>query len=95
MRESKLERKLVREIKNRGGQAVKWVAPGERGVPDRIVIMPLGKIYFVELKGEGGIVSQLQWRWLKRLIAWGHKAYILDCEEELDKFLKVVDLDAV
>lgn len=30
----------------------KWVAPGTRGVPDRIIIMPEGKTYFVEMKQE-------------------------------------------
>ena len=93
MRESKLERKLVSEIKRRGGQAVKWTAPGERGVPDRIVIMPHGKIYFVELKGEGGKVHPLQARWIGKLIKLGHKAQVVGSEQELDEFLQVVDLE--
>lgn len=36
-----------------GGRSYKWVSPGCSGVPDRIVILPPGKIFFVELKSEG------------------------------------------
>lgn len=53
MLESGLERGLVETVKKMGGKAYKWVSPGEIGVPDRIVILPGGKIIFVELKRPG------------------------------------------
>lgn len=53
MLESALERSLVGAVKKIGGRAYKWVSPGETGVPDRIVILPWGKIIFVELKRPG------------------------------------------
>lgn len=60
MLEKEVEKKLVSGIRKMGGRAYKWVSPGANGVPDRIVILPHGRIIFVELKTETGRVSKLQ-----------------------------------
>lgn len=60
MPEREVEKKLVDGIRKLGGRAYKWVSPGANGVPDRIVILPGGRIVFVELKTEIGRVSKLQ-----------------------------------
>lgn len=44
LRESSIERKLVTEVKKRGGLAVKFVSPGFDGVPDRLVLFPGGML---------------------------------------------------
>ena len=51
--EKDIEKRLVREVKKLGGLCLKWVSPGNSGVPDRIVLMPGGKAIFVELKRPG------------------------------------------
>ncbi len=53
MYESDFERKLCTYIKSLGGKAFKWVSPGARGVPDRIAILPGGRIIFIEVKRPG------------------------------------------
>lgn len=53
LRESVIEKALVKEAKSRGGMAVKFVSPGFDGVPDRLVLLPGGKCAFVELKAPG------------------------------------------
>ena len=50
MLESTVEGHLREEAKKRKGMALKFVSPGMNGVPDRIVLMPDGKMAFVELK---------------------------------------------
>lgn len=50
VREDVIERHLVNEVKKAGGIAYKFTSPGRRGVPDRIVLLPNGKIIFVECK---------------------------------------------
>ena len=40
MREKTIERRLVQEVKRRGGICPKWVSPGFDGVPDRLVFLP-------------------------------------------------------
>lgn len=50
MREKVVEKYLREEIEKLGGTCEKFVSPGKRGVPDRIITMPGGVIEFVELK---------------------------------------------
>lgn len=53
MLESTLEKSICKYIKDYGGRAFKWVCPGCTGVPDRICILPFGRIIFVEMKRPG------------------------------------------
>ena len=43
-----------------GGKSYKFVSPGNPGVPDRIFILPGGKVFFVELKRKIGRLSNVQ-----------------------------------
>ena len=65
--ESKIEEWLVNQVKQMGGIADKFVSPANPGVPDRLVIMPNGRIYFVELKATWGHASNIQ--------KWQHDRY--------------------
>lgn len=58
--EKTTEAYLRDEVKARGGRSYKWVSPGCAGVPDRIVILPGGRVVFVELKSEGRTSSGQQ-----------------------------------
>ncbi|WP_294856424.1 VRR-NUC domain-containing protein [uncultured Oscillibacter sp.] len=60
MKESAIEAKLVRMVRDRGGLCYKFVSPGNPGVPDRIVITPDGKTIYAELKTEAGRLAAIQ-----------------------------------
>ena len=60
MRESSIESKLDRMVRERGGLCFKFVSPGNPGVPDRIVITPAGRTVYVELKTEVGRLAAIQ-----------------------------------
>ena len=60
MKESAIEAKLVRMVRDRGGLCYKFVSPGNPGVPDRIVITPDGKTIYTELKTEVGRLAAIQ-----------------------------------
>lgn len=77
MKEADLESRLVRGVKKLGGQAFKFVSPGNAGVPDRLVILPGGRIYFVELKTDRGRLSPMQGVQLKRLHDLGASVVIV------------------
>lgn len=77
MREKDIEKILVNGVKDVGGRAYKWVSPGNNGVPDRIVILPEGRIVFVELKTESGTLSSLQQVQIKRLRELGQTVEIV------------------
>ena len=55
MLESYYENKLRLKIKNLkcGALCLKFVSPGYTGVPDRIILLPGGKLTFVEIKKPG------------------------------------------
>lgn len=90
MRESLLERRLVREVKRIGGIAPKWVSPGNSGVPDRIVILPTGQTVYVEMKAPGKPLGALQEHWKRKLEKLGHRHYKLDSVEDIDRFIQEV-----
>jgi hypothetical protein len=63
LREAEIEARLVRGVKEAGGLCYKFVSPGNPGVPDRLILLPGGRILFVELKTPGGKLSNIQsWR---------------------------------
>jgi len=87
MRESFLERKLIDAVKQIGGKAVKWVAPGSRGVPDRIIILPDGQTAFVEMKAPRKPLGPLQKKWANDLRKLGHKVYKIDSVVDIEAFI--------
>ena len=67
MRENYIEAWLRKQIEELGGKFYKWTSPGNDGVPDRIAILPGGKIYFVALKTEKGRLSEIQ-KWVQDIL---------------------------
>lgn len=90
MKETKLEQYLVKEIKKENGLCLKWMSPGAKGVPDRIIIMPGGKTYFVEMKQVSGRIDPLQKYVHKQFTQRGHKVYVLWTKEQVNEFVKKV-----
>ena len=88
--ESQLERKFCDKIKHLGGLPLKFVSPGRAGVPDRIVLMPHGKIYFVEMKSSAGQTSIIQEYVFKKFSELGFKVHIINSVESLENFLSKI-----
>ena len=89
MRESELERILVNEVRRIGGRAYKWVSPGNDGVPDRIVFLPGGKVYLIELKTDTGKLSVLQKIQINRLQGLGQTVLVVRGMQGLIEFFRV------
>lgn len=90
--EKDIERKLRLAIEARGGLCLKWVCPGWSGVPDRIVLLPRGRIVFVELKKpKGGRISKLQWYWQQRLSGLGFAHRFIWDEKTLQNFISSIE----
>ena len=60
MKESVIEARMVRMVRERGGLCYKFVSPANPGVPDRIVITPEGQTIYIELKTEIGRLANIQ-----------------------------------
>lgn len=87
MREKTIEEKLVKTVKAMGGLAPKFVSPGMDGMPDRLLLLPRGKIAFVETKATGKKPRPLQKRRKKQLEALGFTVYLLDDERQIGGML--------
>lgn len=90
MREKAIEAKLVRAVKSMGGLAPKFTSPGLDGVPDRLVLLPGGKIAFIELKAPGKALRPLQVRRKSQLESLGFSVYCIDRPEEIGGILSEI-----
>jgi hypothetical protein len=90
--ESEIEAYLVKSVKNKKGLCMKWTSPGNAGVPDRIVIVPGGDIYFVELKAEGkrDNLSPLQKNFIQKLENLNCEVRVIASFQEVDEFIEEV-----
>lgn len=87
MREKTTETKLVKAVRAIGGLAPKFVSPGLDGVPDRLVLLPGGRIAFIELKAQGKTLRPLQVRRKRQLEALGFSVYCIDRPEQIGGIL--------
>jgi hypothetical protein len=88
MKEGQLERRLKREVEKLGGKALKFVSPGMSGVPDRIILFPGGRIFFVELKAPGEHLRPLQEKRAKELQALGFPVLRVDSQAAIENFVR-------
>lgn len=87
MREKEIEKKLTLAVKKLGGICPKFVSPGFDGMPDRIVLLPMGRFGFVEVKAPGKKPRPIQTARHKLLQQLGFKVYVLDSEEQIGGIL--------
>ena len=91
MKETEVEKRLVRAVKARQGEAYKWSSPARRGVPDRLCILPGGLVVAVECKRPGATPTPLQAREMARLRALGVPTYLVDSPAAVDAFMSSID----
>lgn len=87
MREKTIEQKLSLMVKRQGGICPKFVSPGFDGMPDRIVLLPGGRMAFVEVKAPGKKPRPLQTSRHNLLRRLGFRVYVLDSEEQIGEIL--------
>lgn len=78
MTEKEIEQMLVREVRRRGGWALKFISPGVNGMPDRLVLLPPERMAFVELKAPGKKMRPLQVKRKGQLETLGFSVYCID-----------------
>jgi hypothetical protein len=88
-RENDLEDFFRRRVRLLGGYTEK-ITGMSRGCPDRLVLLPGGRIYLVELKAETGSVEPLQVVWHQRAAAMGTKVAVVYGREGVIKWLRSV-----
>lgn len=96
-REKKVEQILGQKTQEIGGLALKWISPGNAGVPDRIVFLPVPSAHqeivnryvkLVETKAPGEQPNALQVRVRHRLAKRGITVHVVDCVEDVIRVLR-------
>lgn len=87
MLEKQVERYLVKKVEAIGGKAYKFTSPGRAGVADRIVCLPDGSTWFVELKTAGGKMSALQLIFAADMRRMKQNYTVLWSKEDVDAYL--------
>lgn len=83
MREKTIEQKFREAVRNAGGLALKFTSPGWDGMPDRLALLPGGRMAFVEVKAPGKNPRPLQLARHRTLRQLGFRVYVLDDEEQI------------
>ena len=87
--ESDIEKYLGKLVKDAGGVYLKIPAMYMTGIPDRLVLLPEGRMSFVELKRPiGGKRAMLQKYWNKKLTDLGYSSCFVQTREEADDLMK-------
>ena len=81
--EKEIEEKLRFFVKSHGGIALKFTSPGFDGMPDRLILLPNGRIAFAELKAPGKKPRKLQLARHRLLRKLGFKVFVIDSKEQI------------
>lgn len=92
MKESVIEAYLREQTRLLGGRAFKFISPGNSGVPDRLVLLPGGQAFFVELKAPGRTSTDLQLLQQGRITELGFDVSVIDSKVKVDEFIARVQI---
>ena len=85
--EKQIEAYLVKKVKALGGVAYKFVSPAHRGVADRVVCLPGGVVWFIELKAPDGRLSPLQKIFADEMARMNQNYCVLWSKEDVDTWI--------
>lgn len=86
MREARVEEKLRKKVEAAGGFCLKYPGNLFAGFPDRILLLPGGRIVLVELKAPGRKPSPIQRLVHRKLAAIGFPVLVIDTLEKVEAF---------
>lgn len=85
--EKDTERYLSRRVTGSGGLCLKFSSQTEIGFPDRLILLPEGKVAWAEIKSEGEKPRRLQRMRIDALRALGFRVAVCDTMAAVDAFL--------
>lgn len=89
--EKDVEKYLRSRLRNLGGQCYKWRAIDNKGVPDRVCVLPWVGTFFVELKRLGGKPTKLQEKVFNDIKDSGGVVFVVQGMEGVDALIDYVD----
>lgn len=89
MLESELAaRHLRRDVRKLLHGMVVQLIPTVAGIPDRLVLLPGGRLFLIELKTETGSLSEIQKEWHKKAALTGTKVFVLYGVKDVDAWIE-------
>ena len=89
--EREIELKLRKAATDRGGLCLKFTPQSWAGAPDRLVLLPGGRMGFVEVKAPGQCPRPLQVRRHSQLAELGYVVLVLDDPDRVDSILDEIE----
>ena len=86
--EKYLDKKISAELKKIGGWSIKLLATHIIGLPDRLCLLPGGRLFFAEIKTTGKKPTKLQLAIHKKLTRMGFNVFIVDNSEIIKEILR-------
>ena len=86
--EKALERKLNKMVNTLGGLNIKLLSTLFTGLPDRMVLLPGGVIFFCEVKTTGNLPTKIQRFVHDKIRALGFRVHVVDCSDDIYLMLK-------
>ena len=90
MKEKIIEKEFKNAAKSMGGIALKLISPGFNGMPDRLVLLPRGKIAFIELKAPGKKLRPIQEKRKRQIEALGFMVFLIDNIDQIGGILSEI-----
>lgn len=75
-------------MKKEGGLVLKLPSLWYVGIPDRLILLPKARVFFVELKRKGKTARKNQAGWIRTLRQLGFTAGVVAGPEALQKFIE-------
>ena len=88
VRERDVESYLVQRLDEIGIPCLKFNPDNKIGMPDRLVLLPDGKVIWVELKTTGGHLEEIQKLQHKRLQEIGHRVEVIWNKKDVDSLVQ-------
>jgi hypothetical protein len=85
--EKLIEKTLVAEVKSLDGWAIKLLCTYVTGLPDRLVLLPGGVVFFVEVKTTGKKPTAVQRLVHEKLRGLGFRVEVVDSIKQLNSIL--------
>ena len=85
--EKAIEAYLVRRAKEQGLLCLKYSSANTTGYPDRLLLLPDGRVVWIEIKTKGKHPNKLQLLRHDELRRHGHTVFVADSKEGIEKIL--------
>lgn len=91
-READLQRYLVNQLRGIKCLVYKFASPSKRGVPDLLILTPVGTTIFVEMKNPstGGVLSKLQRVEIAKMQDHNATVYIAAKKADCDDIINLI-----